>query len=344
MQCPSCQFENMPGMKQCAHCMARLDIGEIDVHPPRAKHPKKRSSNSWSWRWAVWRKSAAESIRNAALPGARQVAFQGGAWEWLALLVGGLNQTWRGERSGKLWLAAWLSLLLLSVVLAGTDFGAVFLGLLFATHIASVVDLFFRQWEEWSTRIRFALLTALILGCVYWGTSQTLGWWVRSFQFRGVTADLQAGQVLWYFPGAPCRVGDIAFYRTNPTSVTGRMNGVAAQFRIVGDRANRVIAQAGDRVRWDGKQFFVNEVLSRWQPGGAMLPLVPFELMVPTNSFYVLPEALLDEESLNNSRISIQRLEQWEGVGIVGTAQIRGRVFLCSYPITQFRWFPHATE
>jgi len=344
MQCPSCQFENMPGMKQCARCMARLDIGEIDVHPPRAKRPQKRSSNSWRWRWTVWRKSAAETIKNAALPGTRQVAFQGGFWEWLALLVGGLNQTWRGERFGKIWLAAWLTLLLLSVVFAGTDFGAVILGLLFATHIASVIDLFFRQWEELSTRFRFVLLTALMLGCVYWGTSQALAWWVRSFQFRGVTADLQAGQVLWYFPRAICRVGDIAFYRTNPTAVPGLIDGAPAQFRIVGDRANRVIAQAGDRVRWDGKQFFVNEVSSRWQPGKAMLPLVPFELTVPPHSFYMLPEALLDERLFGNQGVVIRRLEKLESVGIVGLDEIHGRVFLRSYPFNQSRWFPRATE
>lgn len=331
-------------MKQCARCMARLDIGEIDVHPPRAKRPQKRTPNLWRWRWKVWRKSAGESIKNVVLPGTRQVAFEGGLWEWLALLVGGLNQSWRGERFGKVWLAAWLVLLLLSIVFAGTNFGAVFLGLLFATHVASVIDLFFRQWEEWSTRIRFVLLTALMFGCVYWGTSHALGWWVRSFQFRGATADLHAGEVLWYFPGGACRIGDIAFYRTHQTALPGRINGVVAQIRIVGDRANRVIAQAGDRVRWDGKQFFVNEVLSRWQPGTAMLPLVPFELAVPPNSFYVLPEALLAEGMFDHQGVVTRRLEQLESVGIVGIHQIHGRVFLRSYPIHQMRWFPRETE
>ena len=38
MQCPSCQFENLPGSPACGRCGAQLTLSTaaIDVHPPRA--------------------------------------------------------------------------------------------------------------------------------------------------------------------------------------------------------------------------------------------------------------------------------------------------------------------
>lgn len=46
MQCPSCRFENMPGVTQCGRCGAHLRLGSvavaIDVHPPRASQHAKR--------------------------------------------------------------------------------------------------------------------------------------------------------------------------------------------------------------------------------------------------------------------------------------------------------------
>lgn len=36
MQCPSCDFSNIPGSVACARCQTRLDLDGIDVLPPRA--------------------------------------------------------------------------------------------------------------------------------------------------------------------------------------------------------------------------------------------------------------------------------------------------------------------
>ena len=44
MQCPSCQFENMPGSGRCARCggFLALATAAIDVHPPRAARLSRR--------------------------------------------------------------------------------------------------------------------------------------------------------------------------------------------------------------------------------------------------------------------------------------------------------------
>ena len=44
MQCPSCRFENMPGLGSCGRCGTSLTLGTatIDVHPPRASRAARR--------------------------------------------------------------------------------------------------------------------------------------------------------------------------------------------------------------------------------------------------------------------------------------------------------------
>ena len=43
MQCPCCQFENMPGLASCGRCGSVLDLNlvAIDVNPPRASRVAK---------------------------------------------------------------------------------------------------------------------------------------------------------------------------------------------------------------------------------------------------------------------------------------------------------------
>src|SRR5919204_650375 len=44
MQCPSCRFQNMPGVEVCGRCGSslRLATAVVDVHPPRARAWQKR--------------------------------------------------------------------------------------------------------------------------------------------------------------------------------------------------------------------------------------------------------------------------------------------------------------
>ena len=53
MQCPNCQFQNMPGANACVRCGTSMQLRAeaIDVHPPRARplvlHLR---------RWIPWRR------------------------------------------------------------------------------------------------------------------------------------------------------------------------------------------------------------------------------------------------------------------------------------------------
>jgi hypothetical protein len=269
------------------------------------------------------------------------VHFDAKPLDWLSMLIGGLNQVRRGEWAGRLWMLGWFLLGIMSLLFAGTTIGSAFLGLLFALHLASIADIFFRQWEEVETRVRFTVIAALLLGGVYWGTSSLIGQHVRSLQFSGLSQDLGPDQVLWYFPNVDCNVGDIAFYETPRTTLAGRIGGQAAQFQVRGNRVNRVIAKAGQRVQWDGKQFFVDGIVSPWQPGPNMGNFAPFELQVLTDCLYVIPENLVDLDQYANLRPG--GIHGIETVGIVPQKNVQGRIFFRSFPITRMRWFPPAS-
>jgi hypothetical protein len=336
MQCPSCQFENMPGMKRCARCQAMLSMATIDVQPPRASKRDKAIPLGIRNRWTRFRIAMGDAIHQFILPGQREVGFQGSAWDWFCLLVGGLNQFRRGEASGTIWLGAWVFMLVLSLLLFGTDLGTIALGSLFAIHVASIGDLFFRQAEDWSTRVRFTLVAVVALGLCYFLALRSIGSWVQPFQFAGITQDFQPEDVLWFAPGADCTVGDIAFYHIPTRTIPGQLGGANALFRVEGPRVSRLVANEGQSVAWTAGKIWVDGQESPWQPGPTMSQFQPFEILVPGDSVFLLPENLIV-----NGRTA--QLAQGD-VGVVPKRAILGRVFFRSYPWWQMRWYPAARD
>ena len=120
MQCPSCDFNNIPGSRACARCQSRLDLASVDFTPPRAAdHAIPLRVRQVGWRIC--------SLSDGA-----------GLAQWLRLhfpsqvdslrIACGIIPGWGHRRSGQQalgWLltAVWLVLVLLAAYTRGGAFG-----------------------------------------------------------------------------------------------------------------------------------------------------------------------------------------------------------------------------
>src|SRR3990172_4367584 len=114
MQCPSCEFQNMPGSGRCARCGASLALATaaIDVHPPRAGRYRRRIPQFWGLR-----RSWANFIAAASRPFASTLSrFDDTNFDlatMLRLAVPGWGHAYRGHRErGLMFLCAFLAFLL----------------------------------------------------------------------------------------------------------------------------------------------------------------------------------------------------------------------------------------
>ncbi len=345
MQCPSCDFNNMPGMKRCARCQASLALDSVDVIPPRASQREKTIPN--------WLRSTVNRIRYGAADAANdalrakrgEVNFRWTLGDYLCLLVGGLQQSVRGELAGWFWLGGWIVLFILSVGFAGTGFGSVCLGLLFAVHAMSIADIFFRQQEEWGTRVRFMGVVALALGLIYGGTIRTLGAFVTPIRFLSETTDLSSGDVIWYADASPTKNGQLVAYDIGRLDFSYRINNAPAIFRVGGTRINRQVAEAGQVVSWRNNTLFVDNKECEWQPRNFMERVADFEIPVDDGYIFVSPEGIVPENAIGmlGAPISMPTVTSNKiimgRIGLVPKQRVLGRVFLRSFPLTAIRWY-----
>ncbi len=333
MECPSCHFQNMPGSKNCARCRAFLTLVDIDVNPPRATIGQRAIPRFLPRSWNRIRFRMLDSVHAAFLIRQTGVHFDGKLVDWLSLLVGGLNQWRRGEPRGWLWFYSWLLLLFLSLLWAGTPTGSFMLGLLFGLHVASIIGLFFRQFEEFSVRIRATVVVLLFTGLLYYSLLSLIVSFVVPIRFGMNTEELRSGDVLWYRPGYQTRPGDVVVYELPAVQIAGRRGNMAIQVALRGMRVNRLVATAGQRVQWKQKQLFIDDRVCVWQPGTTMNLFDSFDFLVPANSVFILPEDLVGDANLQN----LSKLGPTTGT--VSTTMVRGPVWFRSYPLFRMKFY-----
>src|SRR4051794_33096548 len=136
MQCANCQFQNMPGSEQCGRCGSslRLATALMDAQPPRASRLRKRMRRTVPVRRAAIRArqamddaGATERVRRlrtlAPWPMLLRMAFPG----WVHFYMG---QPVRGH----LFLWGTLVFLLPGLLLLGTLWGSIWIGMAFSVH------------------------------------------------------------------------------------------------------------------------------------------------------------------------------------------------------------------
>ncbi len=143
MQCPSCQFENMPGSGRCARCggFLALATAAIDVNPPRATRLSRRMPRLWGRFWSLRRTWA--NIQTSLTQPIQQLfsRFENTDFRLgtiVRTIVPGWAQRFRGNNPRAIvFFVSYLALLLPALLFLGTGLGSILLGLAFGMHVAA---------------------------------------------------------------------------------------------------------------------------------------------------------------------------------------------------------------
>jgi hypothetical protein len=331
MQCASCHFENMPGAAMCGRCGTSLQLATsaIDVYPPRAswwnRHVRRILPVSRA------RVRVAEWYDEVSRRGMRGIGAEDGTSEVVGrLLVPGWAHLRSGQRMrGRVFLLTWLGLLAGSVVMWGTMTGSLLIGLAFGLHTLAVSDILVQNPPAWASRRYLAgqaMLRAMLLGMLVY---LPVGWLITRVAWPSVVAmtygPFNTGDVVlvnqWAYLRSPPRTGDVVLYEMH--RVTWQQG--TYYFMHGGPRIDRVLAVAGDQVRWQDGRLWVNDAESGVRPLHPVARSEAVVLTVPEGSCLILPSA--------DGPVMAQ--DQWEKLIIVPHERIDGRVYWRHHPLFQ---------
>jgi len=293
MQCVNCQFENMPGLEQCCRCGASLRIATavIDVHPPRA------AKRTFSQRVRYRRRSRwFVALVGFVMSAARW--FAGGASEirgWRPfhlpmLFVPGWPQRVLGRPRWRLFLFGWLAMIAASALTWGTLLGIQFVGLVFAIHLMSVIDVVWLGCSDPKSRRRYAALYAVMVAVVlYIPTGMLLARVAVPLRMVQDAEPLLAGDVLIYSTWSTPQPGDLVVFdmaRVTIPRVEGHNNNLMA---FQGRQIDRILAGPGQTFRVEKGQLLVDGQPSSWRPLNEEFVFSEGELTVPAGCYLVLP-------------------------------------------------------
>jgi hypothetical protein len=339
MQCNNCGFENMPGIEACGRCGSGLRVSvATDVHPPRARPWQKRLRRWLPLHSLFQLRDALADTRVASSEWLR-------GWSGLALppasvlgrlLVPGWAQINNGQTlRGRLFLAAYLTLLLAGAVFWGTVPGSMLLGLAISVHVSATLDVL---WHEGTTlRERLAgsiLVSTLLLVAVYaplnWLASgvampQTIQFTVAPFHDGDAVLVNQ-----WSYLRSRPQPGQVVLFN-NPNYRLDRDGPPHTRLVFVGNHIDRILARGGDHVVWEDGTLLVNGTPSPWQPlNPAALPK-RLELTVPEHRYLIFPTSS-PRVSANPSSAT------WQEMSCISEADILGRAYLRNQPLGRFWW------
>lgn len=292
MQCPSCQFENLPGSPVCGRCGAQLTLSTaaIDVHPPRAS-ARAKQLRRWlpSHRVSVSGRDAMTRLSRVLLP---QFEWKCSAqWVFLRMAVPGWPQRYLGHKHrGRFILGLYLALLLAGLVSIGTTLGALLIGLALAVHMSGIMDVLWSGTGEWRTRIEMAFLCFVLVGLtvyfpVVWAVSRV----VSVSQFQLSVGQFHAGDAIVLLRTDP-DIGDVVLFQIQPTVARGRTpGGGALEYNLQGYFVDRIIAGPGQSVSWSKQELLVDGQPSLWQPLNPQAVACDLHFVVPDNYYGVLP-------------------------------------------------------
>jgi hypothetical protein len=329
MQCSNCQFENMPGVRACGRCGASLQLASlsINVHPPRAGRLTK-FVRRWFPLVLLWNRLTLAIARS--LPGSfHWPADVPPASVLLRAIVPGWSQSYLGRvRRGKWMFWGYLGLLLSGLLFAGTFLGWTLLGLAMSLHAASVVDIVAPTVHEMRLRLGYAAATlALLTIVVYYPAGWLLAQVATPQRFATAAPPFEAGDVVLVsrmaYNRSPPEPGDVVLYQLAPQDIGGDGHVV---YRIMGERIDRVIARAGQKVTCSQGKLLVDGEPSAWLPLSPQPLPEGFDITVPKDYYLIIPSA----DALPRP------MAVWRAMCIVPRGQIGGRVYWQSQPLWRF--------
>ena len=339
MQCPSCRFENMPGLESCGRCGTSLSLSTvtIDVNPPRASKAAKRLRKAVPRRLIYRARDLASeahrvvtrsTVEDSRIPLPEPAILS-------RLIVPGWAHMHSGLAiRGSVFLAAYLPLLLLGLAGWGSGLASILLGLAFSVHASSVVDILVRQGTvRFPKMMATTLLVSLILAVlVYVPAGQVLARMAAPIQYRQDARPFQRYDVVlineWAYALTAPRRGDIVQFR--PTYFRRQ---APSGFRGRGGRHDRSHRRCSRRPRHLGRRPPHDQ-----RNAGRMEAAGP--RAVAETPGYDCPRGPLHDlaDGLGGCAEASGAESFWKLASMVGQENILGRAFLRRRPIWRY-WF-----
>jgi hypothetical protein len=351
MQCPSCHFENMPGVSNCGRCGAALNLGSaaVNVYPPRARRwarPFRRffyfftrtrylpagwlegRAGKWAAKGADMLRDEINSFKNDRIP-----------WRIvMRMALPGWPQLFLSRRlQGRIFLCGFLTFMPLGLFFAGTGLGGFFMGLALALHAASIIDIVIFFSRQRDSRLVYSLACMILVGTVlYFPAAWLITRVAVAQQFQRNADPFLAGDVILYNPSAYRRtdpqVGEIVMYRLpyahfdipNPGGHGHAIYDFTGQ--IV---AGRVLASPGQKLAYEKGQLKVDGRLSPWsQSVPAQFFTEGLNTTMPDGQYYILSGFTPTAQEL--------RPEILSNYTFVPRGSILGRVYFRTHPLGRF--------
>jgi hypothetical protein len=338
MQCPNCQFENMPGTAHCGRCAMVLSgpSNVLTVDPPRASR--------WAKRMRPYLPRAGYYAMRDRLQDSRDrwqqrlVDDAGVTLPSAGVLVRMIVPGWAHRRAGfgsrgLIFFAAYVVLLSVAILCLGSPIGMAALGFAFAFHSSSIIDLLYRSAPN-RTRDLVAATLLLIAGLygAYYGAARVASNWVLPRRIAINNGPFAAGDIVIsnpraYTGGEPV-IGDVVAYNIRRTPVTLARNRI---LNVVGERIDRIIAGPGSTVDFDGTTLLVDGRPSEHLP--LVTGQIPkgLSIQVPPTQYCILPSTDAMVAGSGNMRA-------WTQVCCVPATSIVGKVYLRHYPLWRWWW------
>jgi hypothetical protein len=296
MQCSNCQFQNIPGVQTCGRCGASLQLASlaIDVHPPRASRAAK-----WLRRWfptaRYWRR-----IRSARVLSRIRISAWPADLQTPGVLLRMIVPGWAQRHLGRIGRARWifwcyLGFLLSGLLFLGTLLGWLLMGMAIAVHVMSILDIVARGVVDFNQRLlHSAAAMFLLILIVYYPASRLLSLVAAPQLFNVAAPPFAAGDVVLVNPSAyrwsDPQPGDVVQYRLPPQNVRLQDPGHGARvYHLEGDRIDRILARAGQRVTCKDGKLLVDGQPSPWLPLGSSLLPEGLDVAVPASSYLIFP-------------------------------------------------------
>jgi Zn-dependent protease with chaperone function len=323
----------------------RLATAVIDVHPPRAGRFRKRLRDMFPAPRAYY------GVRDGLYTAGNRTADLAGALKpqkpafppppiALRLIVPGWPQYWSGQR----WRAhaffwSFMLCLLWGLLTLGTTFGSFMLGMAFSVHSAAAVDAVNQSVpcaHGFRAQMARSLFVTLVLALFIYApiawmasrflTLQTLELGIGPFQPGDVVVIADRSRAALPEPG------QVVLYRLVSEERIELQAGNNGHGRRLldpsGTRIDRVLAVAGDRVRWESPNLYINDKPSSLRPLQSMVMPKKLQVSVPAGHVLIFPTT--------TPRMDAQMsIVVWQTLSVVPIDQVQGRVFMRYQPLSR---------
>lgn len=324
MDCPNCNFINMPSLVRCAHCGSHLVLHDVEVGPPRASHsavPLRVRHALFSWR-AFLRDEAGNSFasfRNSLQKAAPISAIAA------CILPGGGQFVLKQRLLGIAILSIWGLSLPLTLYLMGSGVVWIFYSMLIGAHCVSFSLIFSGLLRGFPLRNRAAfglLIYGLLTLCIYWPASILVHRLIHPLGLYGIASNrlLQSDDVVWAtgpWIRTSLKHGDIVARRIERSQAGGIVlrEGIIVD-RVIGIPGDHVVIKDGAIVR-NGRTLTQNELPLRH------CELVNVEYRLTGAEYLVVPSTFVITNLGQNGAAAMSRLAYSPESAIIGKVFFR---------------------